>query len=74
MSKKRHKPEEIVSKLRQVNVLTAQGTPVALVSLVDADRQFFKSCVGDVAEELASTRQTPLSHSFCQYTVAAKVA
>jgi transposase InsO family protein len=29
MSKKRHKPEEIVSKLRQVAVLTAQGTPVA---------------------------------------------
>ncbi len=29
MSKKRHKPEEIVSKLRQVDVLTAQGTPVA---------------------------------------------
>ncbi len=29
MSRKRHKPEEIVSKLRQVDVLTAQGTPVA---------------------------------------------
>src|SRR3712207_1187873 len=29
MSKKRHKPEEIIAKLRQVDVLTAQGTPVA---------------------------------------------
>ena len=29
MSRKRHKPEEIVSKLRQVDVLIAQGTPVA---------------------------------------------
>jgi len=29
MGKKRHKPEEIVSKLRQVDVLVAQGTPVA---------------------------------------------
>ena len=29
MSKKRHKPEEIVAKLRQVEVLTAQGRPVA---------------------------------------------
>ena len=29
MSRKRHKPEEIVTKLRQVDVLTAQGTPVA---------------------------------------------
>ena len=29
MSRKKHKPEEIVSKLRQVDVLIAQGTPVA---------------------------------------------
>lgn len=29
MGKKRHKPEEIVAKLRQVNVLTAQGQSIA---------------------------------------------
>jgi hypothetical protein len=29
MRKKRHTPEEIVAKLRQVDVLVAQGTPVA---------------------------------------------
>ncbi len=29
MARKRHKPEEIVTKLRQVDVLTAQGTSVA---------------------------------------------
>ena len=29
MGTKRHKPEEIVAKLRQVEVLTAQGRPVA---------------------------------------------
>jgi transposase-like protein len=29
MSKKRHTPEEIVAKLRQVEVLTAQGRSVA---------------------------------------------
>src|SRR3954469_21128119 len=29
MRQKRHPPEEIVSKLRQVDVLVAQGTPVA---------------------------------------------
>ncbi|HEX2239081.1 MAG TPA: IS3 family transposase [Gammaproteobacteria bacterium] len=29
MARKRHKPEEIVAKLRQVEVLTAQGTSVA---------------------------------------------
>ena len=34
MPKKYHKPEEIVSKLRQVDVLTSQGRPVA-----DAIRQ-----------------------------------
>ncbi len=35
MPRKRRKAEEIVAKLRQVDVLTAQGTPVA-----DAIRQF----------------------------------
>ena len=29
MRKKRHRPEEIVAKLRQVDVLTSQGKPVA---------------------------------------------
>ena len=29
MSRKRHTPEEIVTKLRQVEVLTTQGRPVA---------------------------------------------
>jgi hypothetical protein len=29
MSRKRHQPEAIIAKLRQVDVLTAQGTPVA---------------------------------------------
>lgn len=45
--------------------------PVALVSLVDSDRQFFKSCVG-LPEPWLSIRQTPLSHSFCQYNRVAK--
>jgi putative transposase len=29
MARKHHKPEEIVGKLRQVEVLVAQGKPVA---------------------------------------------
>ena len=29
MARKRHKPEEIVAKLRQVDVLTSQGMPIA---------------------------------------------
>jgi GAF domain-containing protein len=45
------------------------GAPVALVSLVDADRQVFKSCLG-LPEPWQSERQTPLSHSFCQHAVA----
>lgn len=40
--------------------------PVALVSLVDADRQYFKSCIG-LPEPWQSLRETPLSHSFCQH-------
>ena len=43
--------------------------PVALVSLVDADRQFFASSVG-LPEPWATARQTPLTHSFCQHVVA----
>ncbi|MBI3968954.1 MAG: GAF domain-containing protein [Chloroflexi bacterium] len=42
--------------------------PIALVSLVDAQRQFFKSAVG-LTEPWASRRETPLSHSFCQHVV-----
>jgi PAS domain S-box-containing protein len=44
------------------------GAPVALVSLVGEDRQFFKSCVG-LPEPWASRRETPLSHSFCQHVI-----
>lgn len=45
----------------------------ALFSLVDADRQFFKSACGlPAAAAAAGIRQTPLSHSFCQYVVSSK--
>jgi len=44
--------------------------PVALVSLVDEHRQFFKSCFG-LEEPYRSARQTPLSHSFCQHALEA---
>lgn len=44
------------------------NVPVALVSLVDADRQFFKSQVG-LKPPMSETRQLPLSHSFCQHVV-----
>src|SRR4051794_16135498 len=45
------------------------GVPVSLVSLITADRQFFKSECG-LPSPYGELRQTPLSHSFCQYVVA----
>ena len=47
------------------------GAPVALVSLVDEDRQYFKSCVG-LPAPWSDRRETPLSHSFCQHVVVAR--
>ena len=44
------------------------GAPVALVSLVQPDRQVFPGMAG-LPEPWASTRSTPLTHSFCQYVV-----
>ncbi len=43
--------------------------PVSLVSLVTEDRQIFAAATG-LNEPWATQRQTPLSHSFCQYVVA----
>jgi signal transduction histidine kinase len=45
--------------------------PVALISLVDRDRQFFTSHVG-LEGVWAEERQSPLSHSFCQYAVSTR--
>ena len=45
------------------------NAPVALVSLVTDERQCFVSAIG-LPEPWATTRTIPLSHSFCQYTVA----
>ena len=59
-------PEEAFDQLSRL-AARLLGAPMALVSLVDKDRQFFKSSSGPVPE-----RQTPLSHSFCQYAVASK--
>jgi serine phosphatase RsbU (regulator of sigma subunit) len=60
-------PEEEFDRLTRL-ASRLIGLPVALVSLVDADRQFFKSCVG-VPEPWAGRRESPLSHSFCQHVV-----
>ena len=50
-------------------VASVPGVPVALVSLVEADRQVFPGMVG-LAEPWATGRQTPLSHSLCRHVVA----
>lgn len=59
--------------LDEVTRLAAKlvGVPTVLISLVDKDRQFFKSQFG-LAEPWAASRQTPLSHSFCQWVVSDK--
>lgn len=44
-------------------------SPIALVTLVDSDRQYFKAAYG-LPEELTAKRETPLEWSFCQFTVA----
>ncbi len=54
----------------RLTALAAQllEAPVSLVTLVDADRQFFLSATG-LDEPLRSVRQTSLDFSICQYAV-----
>ena len=65
-----NKPDEAFDDITRliVNLLDA---PTALLSIVDRDRQFFKSLVG-LKEPHATARQTPLSHSFCQWVVSGR--
>ena len=50
----------------EISALAAQvcDTPIALVTLVDAERQWFKSSLGIDQEEI------PREHSFCAYAIA----
>lgn len=59
--------EETFERLTRA-VMNGANVPTALVSLVDDTRQFFKSAQG-LGEPWASRRETPLTHSFCQYVV-----
>ena len=45
------------------------SAPIATVTLIDRDRQFYKACVG-IPEPLSTTRETPLEFSFCKHTIA----
>jgi hypothetical protein len=60
-------PDDAFDRVTQLAVRLLDA-PVALISLVDEDRQFFKSCIG-LGEPWSTTRETPLSHSFCQHAL-----
>ncbi|MCW2813410.1 MAG: sensor signal transduction histidine kinase [Nocardioides sp.] len=45
------------------------GVPVSIVSIVEPTRQVFPGALG-LPEPHQTLRETPLSHSFCQYVVA----
>jgi len=78
--------ENRLSALRDLNLLDVEshpemdlitnklarvfGVPIALVTLVDRDQQFFKSQTG-LSEDLADTRRTSRDVSICGHAVAA---
>ncbi len=62
--------EEIYDRFTRLAAMLLD-VPISLVSLVDRDRQYFKSYYG-LPEPWATQQQTQLSHSFCQYVVAAR--
>jgi PAS domain S-box-containing protein len=61
-------PEQAFDRLTRL-AARLLGAPVALVTLLGADRVFFKSAVG-LAEPWASRRSTPLAYSFCRHVIA----
>jgi hypothetical protein len=61
-------PEEAYDRITRA-AAAALDAPHAAVSLVDVNRQFFKSTVG-MGGTSPEERETPLEQSVCQYTVA----
>jgi GAF domain-containing protein len=57
-------PEEVYDRITRA-AAAALDAPFAAVSLIDSDRQFFKSTVN-----MGDTTETPLDRSMCQYAVA----
>ncbi|CAN5705561.1 GAF domain-containing sensor histidine kinase [soil metagenome] len=62
-------PPEVVFDRLTAFTSRVLKVPVALISLVDDHRQFFKSSCG-LPAPYEARRETPLSHSFCQHVVA----
>jgi formate hydrogenlyase transcriptional activator len=60
-------PEEAFDRLTRLATAVLH-VPVAIISLIDRDRQFIKSACG-LSGSLDSLRKTPLEHSFCKHPV-----
>ena len=61
-------PDAAFDRLTRLATMTLEA-PVALVTLVDAERQLLKGCIG-LPEPWSSARETGLTHSVCQHVVA----
>lgn len=61
-------PEEGFDRLTRLAARVV-GAPIALISLLDDRRQFFKSLIG-LGDPWLVDREVPLSHSVCKYVVA----
>lgn len=64
-------PERTLQQLARV-AAKALDAKVALVSLVEEERQCFRNAAGPGADALPADRQTPLSHSFCKHAVVSR--
>jgi len=60
-------PEEAFDRLTRLATAVLR-VPVAIISLLDRDRQFIKSESG-LSGSLEALRKTPLEHSFCKHPV-----
>ncbi|HEX5501898.1 MAG TPA: GAF domain-containing sensor histidine kinase [Thermomicrobiales bacterium] len=61
-------PEEAFDRVTRL-AARLLGVRVALITLIEADRQFLKSCLGVPAAREAS-RQAPITYGLCPYTLA----
>ncbi len=61
-------PEALFDMLTASALAMLRGE-TALITLIDEDRQFFKSAAGALSEMVARRRDGPLTHSFCRFVV-----
>jgi GAF domain-containing protein len=63
-------PDDAFDRLTRLSTQLLMA-PVSLATFVTNTRQFFKSAMG-LADPWAEKRETPLSHSFCQWVVSSR--